>query len=163
MRQLFKRIPARLICNASVVSILIFGGLLLYREYLIYSDIPRASCYSVINFTYEDEVDGTWTGRGDIAINMKGGSLYAYYKLKKGASVYTYNRSIAIKFHNLDSSRFLFEDGAVTVHEGDDTGDHAPFMRRGLVSGMVTFSRFSDVEYYYNFNNLLMGVCHVPT
>jgi len=28
--------------------------------------------------------------------------------------------------------------------------------------GLMTFNYFSDNEYYYNINNFLTGVCHVP-
>lgn len=67
-----------------------------------------------------------------------------------------------MEFKNLDESRFLFNSRTVFVREGDTAGGGCPIYASQAGNEMVTFSRFSEVEYYYNFNNILIGVCHVP-
>lgn len=162
MYELFGYFKAGLIVCIAAASIFIFGGFLVKYEYQAYKNTPQAPCYAVVNFVYKGDGNEVWKGYGDMTINLNGGSLYLYYRLQKADQVYTYNRSIGLAFKNLDASRFLFDSSTVSVHEGDTAGDNVPFMRRGLVNGMVTFSRFSGAEYYYNLNNILVGVCHVP-
>lgn len=99
-----------------------------------------------------------------MSINMKSGAIYLYFSLldpAKNQSIY--NRRLDVEFDHLDSSRFLFNTLNTVTFEGDTSAQKAPFMRRGLEGGLITYSRFSDVEYFYNINNILMGVCHVPS
>jgi hypothetical protein len=99
-----------------------------------------------------------------MSINMDAGEIYLYFNLKNPEQQsFLYNRRLQVNFEKLDTSRFLFKTLSATVFESDNSSKHALFMRRGLEGGLITFSRFSDVEYYYNINNILTGVCHVPT
>lgn len=137
------------------------AGSLTYRYYM---DTPHAPCYSSVDFIYDNGPEGRWAGQGDLSISMEGHAIYLYFRLTSptGEQV-TYNRRLDAEFDKLDTSRFLFNTKEVVIFDNDTAQKKATFMRRGLEGGMVTFSRFSDMNYYYNINNMLTGVCNVPT
>lgn len=148
----------------SLASILAFATLIALQAYTYHEDTPQAQCYASIDFIYSAEDGQRWSGKGDMSINMEAGEIYLYFNLKNPQQqAYLYNRRLDVNFEHLDSSRFLFKTLNATVFESDNSIKHTLFMRRGLEGGLITFSRFSDVEYYYNINNILTGVCHVPT
>jgi hypothetical protein len=98
-----------------------------------------------------------------MTIDPKEGALYVYYVVKTPeGKVFTYDRKFDIGLTHLDTSRFLFKTRSIVKFDSDTAGDELPFMERGFQGGMVTFNYFSDTEYYYNINNLINGVCHVP-
>lgn len=148
----------------SLASIMVFGTLIALQAYSYHEDTPQAQCYASIDFVYSTENGQRWTGKGDMSINMDAGEIYLYFNLKSPQQQgFLYNRRLDVHFEKLDTSRFLFNTQNATVFESDNSDKQALFMRRGLEGGLITYSRFSDVEYYYNINNMLMGVCHVPT
>lgn len=148
----------------SLASTLVFGTLITLQAYTYHEDTPQAPCYASIDFIYSPDNSQRWAGKGDMSINMGAGEIYLYFNLKDpDQQEFLYNRRLDVHFDKLDSSRFWFKTLNATVFESDNSLKHALFMRRGLEGGLITFSRFSDVEYYYNINNILTGVCHVPT
>lgn len=154
----------KLILLLSLASTLVFGTLIALQAYTYHEDTPQAPCYAAIDFIYTLDSGQRWTGKGDMSINMEAQEIYLYFNLKDPEQQeFLYNRRLDVQFDTLDSSRFLFKTLNATVFESDNSLKHALFMRRGLEGGLITFSRFSDVEYYYNINNILTGVCHVPT
>jgi len=154
----------KVILLLGLVSILVFGSLIAGQSYTSYKDTPQAPCYASIDFVYSPDNEQRWVGKGDMSINMKSGAIYLYFSLLDPAdNQFIYNRRLDVEFDNLDSSRFLFNTLNTVTFEGDTSAKNAPFMRRGLEGGLITYSRFSDVEYFYNINNMLMGVCHVPS
>ena len=154
----------KIILLLGLASIITFGTLITLQAYTYYQDTPQAQCYASVDFLYTSDSDPHWSGKGDISINLETGEIYLYFTLKNlEQQEFLYNRRLDVHFEKLDSSRFLFKTLGTTTFESDTSAKHALFMRRGLEGGLMTFSRFSDVEYYYNINNILTGVCHVPT
>lgn len=161
-----RELPARwkkIIALMAVAFVLVFGGLVVRYFYVINRDIPRAPCFASIDFVHTHDHKVRWHGVGDMTIDPKEGALYVYYVVKTPeGKVYTYDRKFGIALTHLDTSRFLFKTRSVVKFDADTAGDELPFMERGFQGGMVTFNYFSDAEYYYNINNLINGVCHVP-
>ena len=164
MQQFFNH-RKKLILHAAIFIIgivaVVLAGFLKYRYYM---DTPHAPCYSAVDFVYDNGAEGRWSGQGDLSISMEGHAIYLYFRLTSPAGEQlTYNRRLEAEFDKLDTSRFLFNTKEVVIFDNDTAQKKATFMRRGLEGGMVTFSRFSDMNYYYNINNMLIGVCNVPT
>lgn len=161
-----RELPARwkkIIPLLAVSTILIFCVLVVRYFYLINRDIPRAPCFASIDFVHTPDHKVRWHGVGDMTIDPKEGALYVYYVVKAPeGKVFTYDRKFDIALTHLDTSRFLFKTRSIVKFDSDTAGDELPFMGRGFQGGMVTFNYFSDTEYYYNINNLINGVCHVP-
>jgi len=162
MHQLPDRWQKTLICTG-LLSLLIFGCLSARHAWIIYKDIPRAPCYASVYFNNMEYSADRWSGAGDITISPKEDAIYVYYKIKSPDNVtYIYNRKFEVSTEKLDTSRFLFETSNVVIFDNDTAGKNTPFMSRGMHGGLMTFNYFSDNEYYYNINNFLTGVCHVP-
>ncbi len=156
--------PKKIIGSICLASIIIFVPSIAFQLYVFHEDTPQAPCYSQIHFIYADDTNTQWKGEGDISINMDANSIYLYFQLHSTESKdYIYSRRLNVKFQKLDSSRYLFETSDIDIFESDTSGKSATFVRAPLEGGLITYSRFSDVEYYYNINNILIGVCHVPT
>ena len=147
----------------ALLSLLVLAALVLRYFYLIHRDVPRAPCFASIDFVHTPDHKTRWHGVGDMTIDPKEGALFVYYVVRTPqGKVYTYDRKFNIDLTHLDTSRFLFKTRSVETFYADTAGDELPFMERGFQGGMITFNYFSDAEYYYNINNLINGVCHVP-
>lgn len=153
----------KIIALASVCSLLVFGSLI-YR-YLagIHKDIPQVPCSASIDFVHADDDKGIWQGRGDMIIDPKEGALYVYYRVESPeGKQYVYNRRFELSLKRIDTSRYLFKTTAISTFDGDTAENNIPFMARGFQGGVITFSFFSEFDYYFNINNLVIGVCQVP-
>lgn len=151
------------IALASLCSVVVFGGLIARYGISVYRDIPRAPCSASIDFVHVEDGVGLWRGVGDMTIDPNEGAIYAYYQVTSPQGThYLYDRRFDLVMTHLDTSRYLFKTRAVSTFEGDTAGADIPFMARGFQGGVMTFNFFSDFEYYFNVNNLIVGVCHVP-
>lgn len=147
----------------SLVSIVTFGTLIGKYAISVYKDIPRAPCSASIDFVHVEDGEGLWRGVGDMTIDPNEGSIYVYYQVVTPHGVkYLYDRRFELSMTHLDTSRYLFKTRSVSIFDGDTAGGNIPFMARGFQGGVMTFNAFSDFEYYFNVNNLVVGVCHVP-
>lgn len=147
----------------SLFSVLIFGGLIARYGVSVYSDIPRAPCSASIDFVHVEEAEGAWRGVGDMTIDPNEGAMYVYYQVTSPqGKKYLYDRRFDLSMTHVDTSRYLFKTRSVSTFDGDTAAGHIPFMARGFQGGVMTFNYFSDFEYYFNVNNLIVGVCHVP-
>ena len=147
----------------SLFSIFIFAGLIGRYGISVYRDIPRAPCSASIDFVHVEEGEGLWRGVGDMTIDPREGAIYAYYQVTSPHGVkYLYDRRFELSMTHLDTSRYLFKTRSISTFDGDTAQGNIPFMARGFQGGVMTFNFFSDFEYYFNVNNLIVGVCHVP-
>ena len=147
----------------SLVSIVTFGTLIGKYAISVYKDIPRAPCSASIDFVHVEDGEGLWRGVGDMTIDPNEGSIYVYYQVVTPHGVkYLYDRRFELSMTHLDTSRYLFKTRSVSIFDGDTAGGNIPFMARGFQGGVMTFNAFSDFDYYFNVNNLVVGVCHVP-
>ncbi|MGE8389772.1 MAG: hypothetical protein ACN6O4_17255 [Pseudomonas sp.] len=110
-----------------------------------------------------EDGEGLWRGVGDMTIDPNEGAIYVYYQVVTPHGVkYLYDRRFELSMTHLDTSRYLFKTRSVSIFDGDTAGGNIPFMARGFQGGVMTFNAFSDFDYYFNVNNLVVGVCHVP-
>ncbi|ERT19786.2 MULTISPECIES: hypothetical protein [Pseudomonas] len=162
MRKLSSRWK-KVIGFTSLLSVFIFAGLISNYLISVYRDSPRAPCSASIDFVHVEEGEGLWRGVGDMTIDPNEGAIYAYYHVISPRGVkYVYDRRFELSLTHLDTSRYLFKTRSISTFDGDTAGSHIPFMARGFQGGIMTFNAFSDFEYYFNVNNLVVGVCHVP-
>lgn len=147
----------------SLVSIVTFGTLIGNYAISVYKDIPRAPCSASIDFVHVEDGEGLWRGVGDMTIDPNEGAIYVYYQVVTPHGVkYLYDRRFELSMTHLDTSRYLFKTRSVSIFDSDTAGGNIPFMARGFQGGVMTFNAFSDFDYYFNVNNLVVGVCHVP-
>lgn len=147
----------------SLVSIVTFGTLIGKYAISVYKDIPRAPCSASFDFVHVEDGEGLWRGVGDMTIDPNEGAIYVYYQVVTPHGVkYLYDRRFELSMTHLDTSRYLFKTRSVSIFDGDTAGGNIPFMARGFQGGVMTFNAFSDFDYYFNVNNLVVGVCHVP-
>ncbi|WP_236193628.1 hypothetical protein [Pseudomonas faucium] len=147
----------------SLFSALVFGGLIIRHIVSVHRDIPPAPCSASIDFVHAEEGEGLWRGIGDMTIDPNEGALYVYYQVMSPQGVkYLYDRRFELSMTHLDTSRYLFKTHSISIFDSDNSGINIPFMARGFQGGIMTFNFFSDFEYYFNINNLIVGVCHVP-
>jgi len=110
-----------------------------------------------------EDGEGLWRGVGDMTIDPNEGAIYVYYQVVTPHGVkYLYDRRFELSMTHLDTSRYLFKTRSVSIFDSDTAGGNIPFMARGFQGGVMTFNAFSDFDYYFNVNNLVVGVCHVP-
>lgn len=156
--------PKKIIGFFCLISTIVFTALTAIQLYYFHEDTPQAPCYSQINFIYSENKSSQWAGEGDMSINMDANTIYLYFKLHSPTiKDYIYSRRFNVEFEKLDSSRFLFKTLSSDIFESDTSEKKLSFMRRIFEGGLITYSRFSETEYYYNINNIFIGVCHVPT